>query len=66
MLEQLKHLTKSNDRKLAGVCGGIAEVLQIDPTIVRAVTVLLATGIFLPAKYILITYMVLALVLPEG
>lgn len=32
----------STDKKLAGVCGGIAEYLDIDPTIVRLLTVLLA------------------------
>ena len=32
----------STDKKLAGVCGGIAEYLDIDPTVVRILTVLLA------------------------
>ena len=32
----------STDKKRAGVCGGIAEYLDIDPTIVRLLTVLLA------------------------
>ena len=32
----MKRLTRSaTDRKLAGVCAGIAEYLGIDPTIVR-------------------------------
>ena len=32
----MKRLTRSNtDRKLAGVCAGIAEYFDIDPTIVR-------------------------------
>ena len=30
------------DRKLGGVCGGIAEYLDVDPTIVRLVTAVLA------------------------
>ena len=35
-----KRLYKShNDRMLAGVCGGIAEYFNIDPTIVRLVWV---------------------------
>ena len=35
------------DRKLAGVCGGIAEYLDVDPTIVRLLTVVvgLITGV---------------------
>lgn len=28
-------LTKSNDRMLAGVCGGIADFFEMDPTLVR-------------------------------
>lgn len=36
------------DKKIAGVCGGIGELLDVDPTIVRlaALFVALATGIF--------------------
>lgn len=38
----------STDKKVAGVCGGIAEYLELDPTVVRLLTVLLAliTAIF--------------------
>ena len=32
-----KRLYKSNDRKIAGVCGGIAEYFEIDPTLVRLI-----------------------------
>ncbi len=44
----MKRLTLSDaDRKIAGVCGGIAEYMDIDPTIVRLGTVVLGliTGI---------------------
>ena len=44
----MKRLTLSDtDRKIAGVCGGIAEYIDVDPTIVRLVTVVLGiiTGI---------------------
>jgi len=48
-------------KKLFGVCGGIAEYLNVDPTIVRLVWVLLAltygSGILL--------YIVAALVMPN-
>jgi phage shock protein C len=38
-----KQLTLSaTDKKLAGVCGGIAEYLDVDPTIVRLVWVALS------------------------
>jgi phage shock protein C len=37
----MKRLFLSNtDRKLGGVCGGIAEYLEVDPTIVRLLTVI--------------------------
>jgi len=32
----------SSDKKLGGVCGGIAEYMELDPTIVRLLTVVLA------------------------
>ncbi len=38
----MKRLHLSNDKKLAGVCGGIAEYMDVDPTIVRLVGVVIA------------------------
>lgn len=32
----------ATDKKLAGVCGGVAEYLDVDPTIIRLVTVVCA------------------------
>jgi phage shock protein C len=46
--ESMKKLYRSEtDRKIAGVCGGIGEFLDIDSTIVRliAIVVTFATGI---------------------
>ena len=37
----MKKIKKSKERMLCGVCGGIAEYLNVDPTIIRA-TVLFA------------------------
>jgi len=38
-----KHLTLSaTDKKLGGVCGGLAEYLDVDPTIVRLIWVALS------------------------
>lgn len=59
----MKRLTKSSaDRKLAGVCGGIAEYFDIDPTIVRIAWVLLCclggSG--------LLAYIICAIVMPEA
>ncbi len=35
-----KRLYKSSDRKICGVCGGIADYFDIDPTIVRLIWVI--------------------------
>ena len=37
-----KRIYKSNDRKVCGVCGGLAEFFGIDSTIVRLVYAILA------------------------
>lgn len=46
-----KKLYKSNNRKISGVCGGVAEYFGIDPMIVRLIWAILAmawgTSIFL-------------------
>ncbi|MCQ2272348.1 MAG: PspC domain-containing protein [Bacteroidales bacterium] len=37
-----KRLTRSRtDRKIAGVCGGLAQYLNIDPTLVRIIFLIL-------------------------
>ena len=39
----VRRLTLSaTDKKIAGVCGGIAEYFGIDPTLVRVITVIFA------------------------
>jgi len=51
------------DAKLAGICGGIGEILDVDPTIVRLVTVLAAlmTAVF----PFVIVYLVGWVIIPE-
>ena len=51
----------SRDRKFAGVCGGIAEYLHVDSSVVRLVTIILMFG----WGSGLLAYIVCALVLPE-
>lgn len=61
----MKKLYRSKtDVKIAGVCGGIAEIFNLDPTLVRlaVVFVAIATGI-VPA---LVTYIVAWIIMPEG
>lgn len=58
-----KRLYRSTeDRMFAGVCGGIADYLEVDPTLVRLVFVALT---FLGGPGILI-YIVLMLIVPES
>lgn len=57
-----KKLCKSStDKKLCGVCGGLSKYLDLDPTIMRIIWILLVvfggTGILL--------YLVCALVMPN-
>lgn len=62
---QTKRLYRSvNDRMIAGVCGGIAEYFQIDPTIVRIIAVVLSLGSFFSLS--LLPYIVCAIVIPNG
>lgn len=49
------------DKKIAGVCGGVAEYFNIDPTIVRLVFVLLGLTWFTGV----IVYIVAAFIIPE-
>ena len=59
---QNKRLAKSrNDRKICGVCGGFAEYLNLDPTVVRLIWVLLAIA----AGSGVLAYIVAALIMPE-
>ena len=37
-----KRLYKSNNRKICGVCGGIGEYLDVDPTFIRLLWVIFA------------------------
>ena len=57
-----KKLYRSNtDKKLCGVCGGLAKYFNMDPTIVRLIAVLLT--LFVGGA--LIAYIICALVIPE-
>jgi phage shock protein C len=65
MSTDYKQLTRStSDRMIAGVCAGLGEYLNIDPTVVRLLFVL---GFFLSGGFgMVIAYLILALVVPEG
>ncbi|MEJ2599049.1 MAG: PspC domain-containing protein [Anaerolineales bacterium] len=62
MAETYKRLYRSRkNRMLFGVCGGLGEYLNIDPTVIRLIFVLL----FIPGGPSLIAYLALALIVPE-
>ena len=59
-----KRLTRSaTDKMLCGVCGGIAEYLDVDPTIIRVAYVVMS--LFSVAFPGLILYIILALIIPQ-
>ncbi len=62
-LNQHRQLTLSQrDKKIMGVCGGIAEYMGWDPTAVRIITVLL----LFPLHFsLVIAYIILGAVLPR-
>jgi phage shock protein PspC (stress-responsive transcriptional regulator) len=58
-----KQLTRSlSNRMIAGVCAGLGEYLNIDPTVVRLLFIL---GFFLTGPGILIAYLIMAIIVPE-
>ena len=59
-----KKLTRSTNKVLAGVCGGIAEYFEIDPTLVRVAYA--ALSIFSAGFPGLILYILLVLIMPQG
>jgi phage shock protein PspC (stress-responsive transcriptional regulator) len=56
-----KRLTKSQDKKLFGVCGGIAEYFDMDPTVVRIIWLLAV----LCAGTGVLAYLIAALLMPD-
>ncbi len=64
ILSHMKRLYRSRfDRKIAGICGGLANYFNIDPTLIRliAVFILICTGI-VP---MFLVYLIGWIVIPE-
>ena len=58
-MEPTKRLYRSRNNKfIAGVCGGVAEYFNIDPTIVRILAVVIPGFGWL-------AYLILAIIIPE-
>jgi phage shock protein PspC (stress-responsive transcriptional regulator) len=63
-MTEYKTLTRSkSNRMIAGVCAGLGDYLNIDPTIVRLLFVL---GFFVFNGAMLLIYLIMAIVTPEG
>ena len=58
-----RKLTKSKQRNLLGVCGGVANYLGCDPTVIRLLTALIAlcTGVIGG----LLVYLLAAIIIPN-
>jgi phage shock protein C len=63
MAEEPRRLRKSKDKVIAGVCGGIADWLGWDPTLVRVLYVLVS--IFSAAFPGILVYVILWIVMPK-
>ena len=59
----MKKLYRSSDRKLAGVCGGIAEYMEVDPTVVRILYLILT--LFTVAFPGILLYIILWIMIPD-
>jgi phage shock protein C len=56
-----KRLTRSKDKMVAGVCTGLANYVNIDPTIMRILFVLIAFA----GGASLLVYLIMWIVMPE-
>ena len=58
-----KRLTRSvSDRMFAGVCAGLAQYMDMDPTVIRLIFVLL---FFVTGPGVLLAYIIMALIVPS-
>jgi len=52
----------TTNRMIAGVCAGIGDYINVDPTVVRLLAVLL---FFMTGGGMIVAYLVMALIIPE-
>jgi len=62
MAETKKLYRSTLDKKIAGICGGLGEYLNVDPTVMR---ILFVAGIFLTGSLMFWAYLVMWIVIPE-
>ena len=56
-----KRITRSREKMIAGVCAGLGNYLDIDPTIVRIIFVLLAFA----GGAAILAYLIMWVIVPE-
>ena len=57
-----KRLVKGTDRKIFGVCSGLGNYFEVDPTVIRVVFLLMFFGLGTG----LLVYLILAVVMPSN
>lgn len=57
-----KRLYKSRERVLSGVCGGIAEYINMDPTIIR---LLMVVALIVSFGFAVAAYVIASFIIPE-
>ena len=62
MAETKKLYRSTMNKQIAGICGGLGEYLNIDPTVMR---ILFVAGFFLTGSLMFWAYLVLWIVIPE-
>ncbi len=64
MTDEVKRLFRSReDRMVAGVCGGLAEYTNLDPTVVRLLFV--AVAMLGAAPGLVLAYLAMMIIVPE-
>ena len=57
-------MKSSDDRRICGVCGGIAEYLGVDPTVVRLLTA--SAALFTGVVFVGFIYLLAAMIIPSN
>lgn len=63
MTETRKLFRSTTDKQIAGICGGLGEYVNVDPTVMR---ILFVTGFFLTGSLVFWLYLVMWIVIPEA
>ena len=63
IIQTMKKMYRSSNRIVAGVCGGIAEYFDVDPTVIRVVYLILS--LFSAGFPGLLLYIILMVLIPN-